>query len=191
MKTWRFGSWLLQWLTPGNNIDPGGAGGSRCCDRIRGASCCVCKRSEFGVANGRWFQPSSLRALLVYIYIYITYFLPIYLCVCVSICFDHIWLVLSWNVRPSVQKRLRATSCRETMSLASGMWHVFYFAELWLRPRAIRSVMCWHGARLTFQTFEWTLLVQLELLDSNPRSAPTWAHLCFYRGLLPYLSLNL
>ena len=50
----------------------GCGGGSRCCDPIRGASCCVCKRSEFGVANGRWFQPSSLRALLVYIYLYVS-----------------------------------------------------------------------------------------------------------------------
>ena len=76
VKTWRFGSWLLQWLTPGNNIDPGGAGGRAAALTLRGASCSVRKRSEFGVANGRWLQPSSLRALLVYIsyiYIYLIY----------------------------------------------------------------------------------------------------------------------
>ena len=79
VKTWRFGSWLLQWLTPGNNIDPGGAGGRAAALTLRGASCSVRKRSEFGVANGRWLQPSSLRALLVYIsYIYI-YILYIYI----------------------------------------------------------------------------------------------------------------
>ena len=55
-----------------------GCGGGAAFDPIRAASCCVCKRSEFGVANGRWFQPSSLRALLVYIYIYIYFIILLF-----------------------------------------------------------------------------------------------------------------